>query len=939
MVHHSRDAATATGAVGQETALGENSPRCNEAGRQNLRCRGPPLGEAARGASVVRRYVAGHSELSHLAWYSKGVEAFRSKNLPHTAGITYLDYAGAALYSRVQIEATMALLTSTLLVNPHTSPATERLIASARDDVLAFFGATSATHSVIFTSGATQALQLVGEHFAWEPGGVFLYPDESHTSVLGIREYARRVGIACGTYVLEDVASLQETNLASVARIAPEGWESVDVVLGEKTAPRLLAVAGESNFSGAKAELARVAGLRDCPHKWRVLLDAAKLACTPGALDLGVCPADFTVVSFYKIFGYPSGLGALIVRHDAAHWLSPNSWPTYFGGGSVDAVSATSTFVVPRAHLAERLERGTPHFLGIVALPAQIAAARALGSECAQRGHVLAVSREAYLRTEALRHTDGQPLCRIFGRHASPAWMEAQGPTLALLLFYADGTPVPYGLVVQSAAARGILIRAGCHCNAGACQKYLGLPDAEVRRRHAGGQRCGDDRGLFEGEATGALRLSFGRYSTLEDVRVWIALLEEEFLDKLLETVSKTDETTAQTAFDGPESFSFDKRLIAAQMPLATPLRHIEHNVQLPLRTAAPSRGSFGLVVGLKVYPIKGCGPLRVRRWPIDPATGALFLDRRWCLQLPPNADASGSRRRAKATTVSAKQTPRLTQVRIAIRWGARGRPELVLSVPSSVSKPSGGPPVPPLRVPLCWEDARILRDSGAEAEASPDENDEYDCETDASHGDNILSEAESLASAASEAGRWFGNLLRLPAVHFAAATGETPGTGEAPLSASHFANAPSTLLLVSTASLREFGRLCGLAAPADRFRANIEVDLEPAFAEAAWSVGHPVRAGRIEFEAAGRCVRCQAVDIDPDSGEATGPSLLHALATARPGGGKGPTFGVLLRHRERPSSEGTEEDNIVLVGAAATSKAMLLPAFQLLAVGEEVAA
>ena len=43
------------------------------------------------------------------------------------------------------------------------------------------------------------------------------------------------------------------------------------------------------------------------------------------------CCADFTVVSFYKIFGYPTGLGALLARHDAAPLLQPAE-ATYFAG-------------------------------------------------------------------------------------------------------------------------------------------------------------------------------------------------------------------------------------------------------------------------------------------------------------------------------------------------------------------------------------------------------------------------------------------------------------------------------------------------------------------------------------------------------------------------------------------------------------------------------
>ena len=48
-------------------------------------------------------------------------------------------------------------------------------------------------------------------------------------------------------------------------------------------------------------------------HQWKVLLDAAAFVPTQ-PLDLRQYPADFVTISFYKIFGYPTGLGALLVR-------------------------------------------------------------------------------------------------------------------------------------------------------------------------------------------------------------------------------------------------------------------------------------------------------------------------------------------------------------------------------------------------------------------------------------------------------------------------------------------------------------------------------------------------------------------------------------------------------------------------------------------------
>jgi len=46
-------------------------------------------------------------------------------------------------------------------------------------------------------------------------------------------------------------------------------------------------------------------------------------------------------LSYYKIFGYPSGLGALLVRKEASQILRRR----YFGGGTVLACSAEIDFV------------------------------------------------------------------------------------------------------------------------------------------------------------------------------------------------------------------------------------------------------------------------------------------------------------------------------------------------------------------------------------------------------------------------------------------------------------------------------------------------------------------------------------------------------------------------------------------------------------------
>lgn len=70
-----------------------------------------------------------------------------------------------------------------------------------------------------------------------------------------------------------------------------------------------------------------------------MLLDAAAFAPTQ-RLDLYKYKPDFVTLSFYKMFGFPTGLGALIVRNDMTNFMRKR----YFGGGTVVYASEESQF-------------------------------------------------------------------------------------------------------------------------------------------------------------------------------------------------------------------------------------------------------------------------------------------------------------------------------------------------------------------------------------------------------------------------------------------------------------------------------------------------------------------------------------------------------------------------------------------------------------------
>lgn len=120
--------------------------------------------------------------------------------------------------------------------------------------------------------------------------------------------------------------------------------------------PHLFCYPAQSNFSGTRYPLSWIGEVKSgqrqpasVPGKWFVLLDAASFAST-APLDLSVYPADFVPLSFYKIFGFPTGLGALLIRNPVASLLRK----TYFGGGTAATYLAGEDFYVPRQAVAER---------------------------------------------------------------------------------------------------------------------------------------------------------------------------------------------------------------------------------------------------------------------------------------------------------------------------------------------------------------------------------------------------------------------------------------------------------------------------------------------------------------------------------------------------------------------------------------------------------
>jgi len=359
----------------------------------------------------------------------------------------YLDYTGTGLAPSSLVAAHRAALERGVFGNPHSSHAASRrstaMLDDARHAVLAFFGVDASTHAVCFTANATAAAKLVAESYPFNDRQGLLLSADNHNSLNGIREYARRAGAPVCYAPLDDELRLDEP--IGLLR-AKSAWSGA-----------LVAFPAQSNFSGVRHPLSLVTEAHALGFD--VLLDAAAFVPTC-ALDLRACEADFVVLSFYKMFGYPTGVGALIARRDALARLR-RPW---FAGGTVEFASVQNDRHALRS-THEAFEDGTPNFLAASAIPIGLAFLRDLQLDAiATRVHALTES--LLLSLQSLRHSNGSPLITMYG----PRDMRDRGGIIAFNVLDVDGATVPYEWVEQQLSDHDVFVRGGCFCNPGAAE-------------------------------------------------------------------------------------------------------------------------------------------------------------------------------------------------------------------------------------------------------------------------------------------------------------------------------------------------------------------------------------------------------------------------------------------------------------------------------------
>jgi len=418
-------------------------------------------------------------------------------------GHVYLDYTGGGLYASSQVREHTDLLESYVFGNPHsgnpTAKAMTALVEQARYKVLEFFNASPDEYAAIFTANASTALKLVGEAYPFGEGDHFLLTFDNHNSVNGIREFARsrRAGITYVPLALPEL-NVDEAGLEEYWTRSREGGHN------------LFAYPAQSNFSGVQHPLSWIPRAQE--RGWDVLLDAAAFVPT-NRLDLGEWKPDFVPLSFYKMFGYPTGVGCLLARREALKKLH-RPW---FSGGTITVASVQGDqFYMAEGSTA--FEDGTVNYLSLPGVKIGLNHLETVGLE---KIHERCRCLTGWLlrQLDGLRHENGQPVVRVYG----PRSTASRGGTITMNFYERGGRVIDHLRIEEAAAGAQISLRTGCFCNPGGGEVALELSRTELigcfnQPEHATSFTHDDFRLCVDGKSTGAVRISVGLVTNFRDV-------------------------------------------------------------------------------------------------------------------------------------------------------------------------------------------------------------------------------------------------------------------------------------------------------------------------------------------------------------------------------------------------------------------------------------
>ncbi|MFS1862184.1 cysteine desulfurase CsdA [Vibrio lentus] len=340
--------------------------------------------------------------------------------------LIYLDSAATTQKPQVVIDA-ISQYYSKQNANVHrgshslTANATSQFEA-ARDKVAQFIGATS-SKEIIWTRGATEALNLIAQTYArstLQPGDEILVSEmEHHANIVPWQIVAEQTGAK--------VVKVPMTSDCDFDVVA------FDALLNERT--KIVALAQITNVTGSRQPIEQVI---EKAHKMNaiVVVDGAQ-GIVHEPVDVAALEADFYVFSGHKLYA-PAGIGVLYGKLELLEAMPP--W--HGGGKMVERVSFSGTTF---SELPGKFEAGTPNVAGAIALSTAIEWLSGFAQKDVEN-HIHQLQHETYL---ALSKLDD---IQVLGYQ----------PNASVITFVMDG--VHHQDIATLLDQQGIAVRAGHHC-------------------------------------------------------------------------------------------------------------------------------------------------------------------------------------------------------------------------------------------------------------------------------------------------------------------------------------------------------------------------------------------------------------------------------------------------------------------------------------------
>ncbi len=245
----------------------------------------------------------------------------------------------------------------------------------ARDCVQAFINASS-REEIVFTSGATAAVNLVafsfGEAFIGEGDEVIVSTAEHHSNIVPWQLLCER------KKAVLKVLDIRENGTLAV--------EQLEKLLSQRT--KIVAISHISNVLGLINPVRGIAQICHA-HGVPVLVDGAQ-GIVHEPVDVQALDCDFYVFSGHKLYA-ATGTGVLYGKRK---WL--DAMPPYMGGGEmIKSVSFAQTTFAP---LPEKFEAGTQNFNGAPTLVPAIRFVQEARANAAVQAEQAAITEYVYTK-------------------------------------------------------------------------------------------------------------------------------------------------------------------------------------------------------------------------------------------------------------------------------------------------------------------------------------------------------------------------------------------------------------------------------------------------------------------------------------------------------------------------------------------------------------